>query len=328
MKLYLTRAEAAELLGVNVQTISNYVEKGLLVESSTKDPNLKMMRILGSSVERLINEGYDVIKQTKAIDALRSELSQSYADYIQGRDMLHKTHRLLKISNGFHKNIDKIAEILSAYLIDNNLPAKSEIPVVTEILKGNSFQYIAENYDISINRINDVYLRALKRLSRGRKISYNQLEYENKQLNERLEAEMQRISYLEREIAILKDRIQPIEILRIPEQLIGDSSLKMTSVRSYNALKANGIENLYDLALITHKQLCSMRNMGSNSVAELKTLMAQHLMFFDDIDSLKNIKIGLLPSSFVEIPIDELYSRRQLLQDRLTVGKKARTLKD
>lgn len=317
MKLYLTRSEAAELLGVNVQTISNYVEKGLLVESSTKDPNLKMLRILGSSVERLINDGYDVIKQTNAIDLLRLELDQSYADYIKERDKLHKTHKLLKISNGFHKNIDKIAEILSVYLIDNNLLTKSEMPVLIEILKGNSFQYIAENYDISINRINDVYLRALMRITRGRKISYSQLENENSQLKERLEAELQRISYLEQEIEKYKERIQPIEVLRIPEQLIGDSSLKMTSTRSYRALKANGIENLYDLALITQKQLCCMRNMGSKSVAELKALMAQYWIFFDDIDSLKNIKIGSLPGPFQEMPIDELYSRRQLLQERL-----------
>ena len=51
MKLYLTRNEAAEILGVTPQTISNYVKKGLLVESEVKEPNLKAMCILGSSVE-------------------------------------------------------------------------------------------------------------------------------------------------------------------------------------------------------------------------------------------------------------------------------------
>lgn len=71
MKLYLTRKEAAELLGVTPQTISNYVENGLLVESKKRDPKTRRMRILRRSVENLLKEGYDVIEQTKAIDGAR-----------------------------------------------------------------------------------------------------------------------------------------------------------------------------------------------------------------------------------------------------------------
>ena len=40
MKLYLNRNEAAEILGVTPQTVSNYVKRGLLVESESKDPGL------------------------------------------------------------------------------------------------------------------------------------------------------------------------------------------------------------------------------------------------------------------------------------------------
>ena len=61
MKLYLTRNETAKLLGVTPQTVSNYVEKGLLVESSKRDPKAKAMRILRQSVETLLEEGYDVL---------------------------------------------------------------------------------------------------------------------------------------------------------------------------------------------------------------------------------------------------------------------------
>lgn len=191
------------------------------------------------------------------------------------------------------------------------------MPVLIEILKGNSFQYIAESCGISINRINDTYIRALQRLIRGRKITYIQLEDENKQLKERLEIESQRISDLEHELENIKETMQPIEVLKIPEQLKGDNSLRMMSTRLFRALKANGIENLYDLALITHKHLGGMRNLGSKSIAEVKMLMAQHWIFFDDVESLKNIKIASLPGPFEEIPVDKLLARKELLQKTL-----------
>ena len=81
MKLYLTRNEAAEILGVTPQTISNYVKKGLLVESEVKEPNLKAMCILGSSVERLLKEDYDIVEQSNAIDAMRVELDELWESY-------------------------------------------------------------------------------------------------------------------------------------------------------------------------------------------------------------------------------------------------------
>ena len=74
MKLYLTRNETAKLLGVTPQTVSNYLEKGLLVESSKRDPKAKAMRILRQSVETLLEEGYDVLEQSKAMEALSKEL--------------------------------------------------------------------------------------------------------------------------------------------------------------------------------------------------------------------------------------------------------------
>ena len=93
MKLYLTRNEAAELLGVSPQTVSNYLAKGLLVESTTRNSESKALRILASSVRNLMKEGYDVIEQYKAMEACQKEVKQMRDDLAMQKDELEKTHQ-------------------------------------------------------------------------------------------------------------------------------------------------------------------------------------------------------------------------------------------
>lgn len=89
MKLYLTRNEAAEILGVHPQTVSNYLAKGLLVESSTRNPESKSLRILGSSVSNLMNEGYDIIEiltaYLKGNDVLQGIRQEYVIDLLSGK---------------------------------------------------------------------------------------------------------------------------------------------------------------------------------------------------------------------------------------------------
>ena len=314
IKVYLTRKEAAELLGVSVQTISNYVRDGLLVESSTKGQNLKMGRILGSSVENLLSENYDVVEQAKAIEILKSNLSDSYKDYKKERDILHNAHNLLKISNSFHKNLSFIAELLSAWLVSEGLLTKAEMKVCIDILCGHSLQLIAEDSHIPISRVNEIYKEAIKKLIRKRTVSYNDIDNENRQLKERLQLELDKTRELEQQVNDLVNQLNiSVNVLKIPVQLIGKQSIMSFSNRLFNALLAFGIENLYDLALINKKQLLSIRNIGRKCYDEVYELMSKYWILFDDINSLNNHRISSLPGPFVEIPISELLKRRQML---------------
>lgn len=315
IKVYLTMKEAAELLDVSVQTISNYVRDGLLVESSTKGQNLKMGRILGSSVENLLSENYDVVEQAKAIEILKSNLSDSYKDYKKERDILHNAHNLLKISNGFHKNLSFIAELLSAWLVSEGLLTKAEMKVCIDILCGHSLQLIAEDSHIPISRVNEIYKEAIKKLIKKRTVSYNDIDNENRQLKKRLQLELDKTRELEQQVNDLVNQLNiSVNVLKIPVQLIGKQSIMSFSNRLFNALLAFGIENLYDLALINKKQLLSIRNIGRKCYDEVYELMSKYWIIFDDINSLNNHRISSLPGPFVEIPISELLNRRQMLQ--------------
>lgn len=323
MKLYLTRNEAAELLGVTPQTISNYVKRGVLVESETKDTNQKSMCILSSSVERLLNESYDLIKQADAIDSMRLELDELWDKYTSERNELEKLHKLLKISYGFHNNVEIISEILSAYLLEMNVLTQKELWLVTEILSSRSFRYIVDNSDLKSSDISTIYFRALKKLLSGRKPKYNELLDENYSLSELLKIEKEKTAVLEMQLKATEERLKVAEeriyvsddCISIPQELMNISPAKL-GVRVYNALKSNGLEYLYELALIEKDRLLRTRNFGRKCVVTVLNIMEVYGLEFDNIESLKNPKVSFLKGPYIDVPIYLLEQRNRELCHR------------
>ena len=316
MKLYLTRNEAAEILGVTPQTISNYVKKGLLVESEVKEPNLKAMCILGSSVERLLKEDYDIVEQSNAIDAMRVELDELWESYKKERDKLEKLHKLQRISYGFHDNIKIISEILAAYLVEMNVLTHKETWLVTEILSERSLIYIVENSDLTRSDISTLYFRALKKLTSGRKPKYNELLDENKKLRELLEIEREKSAALEKQVKALEEgRSSSDDVISIPKQLMYLNPDQI-GVRVFNALKVHGVEHLYELALIEKERLFKTRNFGRKCMVDVLNLMDAYGLEFDNIESLRNPKVSFLKGPYVDVPLYVLEQRNRELCHR------------
>ena len=316
MKLYLNRNEAAEILGVTPQTVSNYVKRGLLVESESKDPGLKSMCILGSSVEKLLNEEYDVLKQSNAIEAMREELDEMWESYRKERDKLEKLHKLLRISYGFHDNIKIISEILAAYLVEMNVLTQKETWLVTEILSERSLIYIVESSDLTRSDISTLYFRALRKLSAGRHPKYNELLDENIGLRELLEIEREKSTALEKQLKALEERRGlSDDVISIPKELMG-INYRQIGVRAYNALKVHGVEHLYELALIDKESLFKTRNFGRKCMLDVMTFMDAYGLEFDNIESLRNPKVSFLKGPYVDVPLYVLEQRNRELCHR------------
>ena len=316
MKLYLNRNEAAEILGVTPQTVSNYVKRGLLVESESKDSGLKSMCILGSSVEKLLNEEYDVLKQSNAIEAMREELDEMWESYRKERDKLEKLHKLLRISYGFHDNIKIISEILAAYLVEMNVLTQKETWLVTEILSERSLIYIVESSDLTRSDISTLYFRALRKLSAGRHPKYNELLDENKGLRDLLEIEREKSAALEKQLKALEERRGlSDDVISIPKELMG-INYRQIGVRAYNALKVHGVEHLYELALIDEERLLKTRNFGKKCMLDVMTFMDAYGLEFDNIESLRNPKVSFLKGPYVDVSLYVLEQRNRELCHR------------
>lgn len=317
MKTYLTRNEAAEMLDVTPQTISNYVSKGLLAESKTKDTGAKQMKILRSSVEKLLNEGYDIPTQSRAIDSFREELSKEEDELRKQKKRIKELREIVDISEKFNRNISEVAEILASSLVNNNILSRRESFIVAELLSGSNFEYLSDRLGVSSKRIKQIYNKTLKLLSLGKETSYMQLLEENRILKKDLKREREKTSALETRLESLdKQRSAcPDGVIRIPHQLTGYESLENVSARLYNVLKTNGIDNLYDLALTRKQKIYRTRNFGRKSKTELEDLMNSLGIRFNDISSLQNDIIASMPGPFVEIPLYDLQERQKKLQN-------------
>lgn len=317
MKTFLTRNEAAELLGVTPQTISNYVAKGILVQSVTKDPSSLQMRILGSSVQRVLNERYDIIAQSQAIDSLRDELINEKESILTEVKKLKEAKELTNIGMNFLNNIKEISEILSAFLVSNNILTRREYSILTDILTGRNLYYIAEKNNLSVTRIKQIYNRSLRVLSLERNLSCEKLMIENKDLKKALELEKQKNESLQELLSEVRLKNETDNsTVKIPEILVGKKSISHLSTRTYNALCLIECENLYDLALITRDMLFNLRNFGQKCRDEIINTMSIYGLRFNDISSLSNPYIEAIESECVYIPRYVLEERSKKLKEK------------
>jgi DNA-directed RNA polymerase alpha subunit len=87
-------------------------------------------------------------------------------------------------------------------------------------------------------------------------------------------------------------------------------------VEAYNALKAHGVEHLYELALIDKERLFKTRNFGRKCMLDVITFMDAYGLEFDNIESLKNPKVSFLKGPYVDVPLYVLEQRNRELCHR------------
>lgn len=314
MKLHLTRNEAAKLLGVTPQTITNYLAKGLLVESMNKGKKNPQMRILSSSVKRLLDEGFDIPKQSNAIDELRKELRKEEETLRIEKAKLRERIELAKSGTAFMKNIREVSEILSSYVASNAILSRREKSILTDILSGRNLAYIAEKNELCTERIRQIYNRTLRILELEKNHSAEKLINENEALRLELKNEREKAEALEKKLE--EFRRTPCKkngLIRIPVSLTGRESMSHLSTRTYNALRFLEIENLYELALIKRDMLSGLRNFGDKSMDEIVSTMSVHGIRFNDINSLCNVYIASRKGPFIDISIYQLEERQRKL---------------
>lgn len=306
MKLYLTRNETAKLLGVTQQTVSNYLEKGLLVESSMRDPKAKAMRFLRQSVETLLEEGYDVLEKSKAMESLSKELKETREYFLRKRDELKADLAILEIRRDFQLNVRDFAELVASYLKGNDIISKSESRVILEILSGNSIEGVARKLNLCVSTVRYLYHKCCNALYEGQHPSYNELQQQNKNLIEKLSEERKRYA----ELALLpKGKGDSLDegVIYVPQALIGLG--QGLSVRLYNNLRAGNFENLYEMVFVSRNSLMHIRNFGRKSLNELDLLMEHYGLRFNDISSLASMEVQSLAGPFFTIPIKEVRAR-------------------
>ena len=292
MARLISRDEAAMLLDVTPQTISNWVEKGIL-KGHFVDRQLKIDK---ATIEKYFDTLSDLVFIEKRVFAAKRDLQLAENELKKNLDDTRSAIHLL--GKGVPAYL--INEIFSAVLeaSGDDVLKEREKTILTMLLEGKDVEFVAEEYGLTRSRIMQIVSKAVRKLATVKTFSelrreYKQLVFDNANFQNVIEALQNRIKKLE--------RINNIDTAPVSEYdyLLGDKGGTFTammntpvydldiSVRSLNCLKGADVDTLYDLVKCNKTDLMKFRNFGKKSLTELEDLLENlHLHFGMDVDAI------------------------------------------
>lgn len=292
MARLVSRDEAALLLDVTPQTISNWVEKGILKYHQV-DHQLKIDK---ATIEKYFDTLSDLAFIEKRVFAARRGLQLAEKELEKNLDDTRSAIHLL--GKGVPAYL--LNEIFSAVIeaSGNDVLKERERTILTMLLEGKDVVDVAEDYGLTRSRIMQIASHAVRKLATVKTFSElrkecKQLVFENKNFPIVVQSFQNRIKELE--------RLNDIEAVPVSEYdyLLGDKGGTFTAlintkiidfditVRSLNCLKAADIETLGDLIRYNKTDLLKFRNFGKKSMTELDDLLdSMNLHFGMDVDAI------------------------------------------
>ncbi len=292
MARLLSRDEAALLLDVTPQTISNWVEKGVLKGHFVD----RLLKIDKASIEKYFDTLSDLAFIEKRIFAAKRDLQLAEKELEKNLDDTRSAIHLLGKGVPAHLLNEIFSAIIEAS--GDDVLKEREKTILTMLLEGKDVEFVAEEYGLTRSRIMQIVSHAVRKLATVKTFSelrreYKQLVFDNTNFQNVIEALQNRIKKLE--------RINNIDTAPVSEYdyLLGDKGGTFTammntpvydldiSVRSLNCLKGADVDTLYDLVKCNKTDLMKFRNFGKKSLTELEDLLESlHLHFGMDVDAI------------------------------------------
>lgn len=262
-KRYITRIETSKIFNVHPQTITNWMERGVLVGKNTGH-NILVDYL---SIEKLISSFGDITEVEKNIETYKAECRELEKEYKQ-------LSQNLKSRNWIYSNVIRNAEIL-ANLFENafcKLSISREqrtIDIVRMFLEGHTFEEIGDKYSLQRVRIGQIIRKGVYQLRYADTykdlIEQNKhlmdinikLSTENTKLTKKLQAIDQRDKYI---IEVLNHKIESYPL----------------SNKTLNGLQYAQIRTLGELAQYSRHEISRIRNLGAKSMKELDDLLASN----------------------------------------------------
>ena len=292
MARLLSRDEAALLLDVTPQTISNWVEKGVLKGHFVD----RLLKIDKATIEKYFDTLSDLAFIEKRIFSAKRDLQLAEKELEKNLDDTRSAIHLLGKGVPAHLLNEIFSAIIEAS--GDDVLKEREKTILTMLLEGKDVEFVAEEYGLTRSRIMQIVSHAVRKLATVKTFSelrreYKQLVFDNANFQNVIEALQNRIKKLE--------RINNIDTAPVSEYdyLLGDKGGTFTalmntpvydldiSVRSLNCLKGADVDTLYDLVKCNKTDLMKFRNFGKKSLTELEDLLESlHLHFGMDVDAI------------------------------------------
>ena len=264
MARMISRQAAAELLECNPQTISNWVEKGVIKGHMVGN----YLMIDRQSIEQYFDSLKDLSDMESKMADVKKELQDAIMDMKTVIDEARGASMPVgRIRDGFRYNLLMLMSLYEDRLKDR------EREIFTRLVNGESLEDVAHAFGISSKRVIQIGWRVSATISE--KADLKQLYEEIKELkreNEHLKLQSsnlrKRLNDYEKEDVVKESRLNS----SIFQKRIIDLNL---TVRSLNVLKSNNCETLGDVVKLTKEEISKYRNMGKKSFIEINDFLTK-----------------------------------------------------
>lgn len=262
---FMTRQEAASIFGVTVQTIANWVEKGLLAGGTIA----KSVLVNKESVNMLVREYSNIQKVEMQINQYQSELNKRRNELKREHNECLKAIDIYQLSNQKKGFLMKM--IYESYKALSYTRSEREIDITLKFFWGYNLKEIGEEYGVGAERIRQIIEESLRSLSRATR--YDSL--------------LQNIAELEKSNSALQAEIEMLknEFIRFREDTSSNFISKKEDIFNIElvdtklptgALTRLHVKNIYTLGeLVQYKkrEISNINHLGPKAMKAIEDLL-------------------------------------------------------
>lgn len=258
----VSRKYAAELLNCSQQTISNWVNDGIL-----KGHNIGGRLFVDANTLNAIVDNVNDIENSKTkISELRNQLNEEQRKL--ENELISKREELLlckSVLSGITRST--VSYMASTY---KSLLGEMEADVIKSVLCFGNIEDVAKKYDIDGTCVLHIFEKGCKRL---RYVNFDKM-------NEELSFFKKRVDELENENQNLRNGIVVSTNNTRNKFLDEKISNCDLSVRAINQLRRMNVKKVDDLIKLKRTDLLRQRNMGKKTVSEIENFLCAHNLSF------------------------------------------------
>lgn len=257
---YLTRQEAAEIIGVTAQTITNWYNDGKLPGNLTN----KRLYLAKDAVMKLKSTLKDYNIDSNWIKSLKEEQDKVIEEYKSTIQDYKRVIGLLKPANNTGIKVQFLTTIL--YLGEEDYQLRNrEIEIINDLVNGRTFEEISNWNGVSHERIRQIVEKGLRRLRQY--TSYDKLYKENQRMKKELDNLKTIMRFSNLPGKGVKKKLEAAEVLNKKITEFG------VSTRCINCFENANIVTLGDLVKFGKSKLLDLKNFGKVTSQEVDDLI-------------------------------------------------------
>ena len=271
MARLISRQEAARLLDVSEQTVSNWIQKGV-IKGHLIENRLYVDR---ETIEQYFDSLQDLAHLEKTVKEKTEYLrEEDFNLQFEIDDLLEARDRIKDGPRGYYRWVSQYATMSAQGLFTGQ-----QKTIFHKMMNMGSAELVAKELGLSRSRVVDIFFKCLRKISdvinlQEDQEKWDKLEQENKQLkvlNASLKQQLDDLRVAVASMPSLHPMSEGEQINKILDTPLGNFNFTQ---RSVNILKSIGCKTLGDVICLTRERLMSANNCGRKTVDDIEKVLA------------------------------------------------------